>query len=102
MAARTLGEERVTRVKLHPRLVIRAMAAVAGNTHVPGRNALHRTIIVEQDLGSRESREDFDTQLFGLARKPAAEIAEAERVSAAVAHERRHEHFRDAELALLP
>ena len=38
--------------------------------------------------------EDLDPELLGLPGQPAAEIAEAQRVGALVAHERRHQHVR--------
>src|SRR6516165_8345908 len=102
MAARTLGEERVASVQLHARLVVRAMAAVAGDTHVPSRNALYRPIVVEQDLRGWKSRKNLNPKFLGLARQPATEIAEAKRVCAAIAHERRHQHLGNTELALPP
>ena len=84
---------------LHPRLVVRPLAAVARDAHVAGRDALHRAVVVVEDLRCREAREDLDPELLGLRREPAAEIAEAERVGALVAHERRHEPVRKCPLS---
>ena len=99
MSPRALGEEGVAGVELDPRLVVGPVAAVAGDAHVAGRDALHRSVLVEQDLGRREAGENLDPELLRLPREPAAEIAEAQRVRALVAHERRHEHMGHPPLA---
>ena len=64
-------------VELHARLVVGLVAAVAGDAHVAGRDALHRAVVVEQDFGGRKAREYLDAQLLGLSGQPAAQIAEA-------------------------
>ena len=96
MAARAFGEEGVAAVQLHAGLVIGLVGAVAGDAHVAGGDALHRAVLVEQDLGGGEAGEDLDPERLGLAGQPAAEIAEAERVGALVVHEGRHQQVREA------
>ena len=100
MPARALGEECVAGVEFHAGLVVRAVAPIASDAHVAGGDALHRAIVVEQDLGGRKSGENLDSKLLRLPRQPAAQIAEAQRVGSTVPHERRHQHFGNAELAL--
>src|SRR4051812_10907330 len=56
--ARAFGEEGVARVQLHSGLVVGAVTAIAGNTHVAGGDSLHRAVLVEEDLGCREAGED--------------------------------------------
>jgi DNA polymerase len=58
--ARALGEEGVASVKLHARLIVVAVRAVAGDAHGAGRDALHRAVLMIQDLGRGEAREDLD------------------------------------------
>src|SRR5258708_7588167 len=101
MTARAFCKEGATGMKLHSWLIIGPMRPVASNSHVPGGNALHRAIFVEQDLGRSKSRKDLDAEPFCLPREPAAEIAEAQRIHALIAHERRHQKFRYGKLALL-
>ena len=96
MAARAFGEEGVAGVKLHARLIIRLVRAVAGDAHVAGRDALHRPVVVEQDFGGREAGEDLDAQRFGLAGQPARHIAEACGVGPFIVHERRHQERRES------
>src|SRR4051794_3521641 len=51
MPPRAFCEEGVVRMQLHPRLVVGAMRPVASDAHITGRHALHRPVLVEQDLG---------------------------------------------------
>src|SRR5207253_3052506 len=80
--ARTFGEKGVACMQFHALLIVGSTTAVARDAHIPGRDALHRAVLVEQDLGGREARENLDPQLLRLARQPAAEIAETKRVGA--------------------
>ena len=64
--AHALGEEGVFGVQLHARLVVGLVRAVARDAHVAGRDALHRAVLVEQDLGGGEAGEDLDAQRLGL------------------------------------
>ncbi len=80
-------------MELHARLIVGPVRAVAGNAHVAGRDALHRSVVVEQHLGSRKAGEDLDAKLLGLPGQPAAEIAEAQRVGALVPHEGRQQRY---------
>ena len=72
MAARAFGEEGVAAVKLHARLIVGPMRAIAGDAHVAGGDALDRAVVVEQDLRRGETGEDLDPKRFGLPRQPAA------------------------------
>ena len=101
MPTRALGKEGVAGVQFHARLVVGPVAAVASNAHVAGRDALHRTVVVVEDLGGWESGENLDPELLRLPRQPTAQIAEAKRVGALVVHEGRHHNSGIAELALL-
>jgi hypothetical protein len=67
------------------------VAAVAGDAHVAGGDALHRAIVVEQHFGRGKAGEDLHAQRLGLPGQPAAEIAEAPGVGALVVHEGRHQ-----------
>ena len=88
-------------MQLEPRLIIGLVRAVARHAHVAGRDALHAAVLVEQDLGGREAREDLHAQLFGLARQPTAQVPQASRIGALVVQERRRPQVRQVELALL-
>src|SRR4051812_46290928 len=101
MPPRTLGEEGVASVKFNPRLIVGAMAAVARYAEVAGRDTLNRPVVSVEDFRGRKAREDLNPQLLGLSREPAAQIAQAQRVGALVAHERRHHPLGEAELAAL-
>src|SRR5689334_23149458 len=101
MAASTLREEGIAGVKLDPWLVVGPVAAVSCDTHVARGDTLHRAVEIEQDLGCGETRKDLDTKFLGLAREPPAEIAQAQRVGAAVVHESGHEELREGPLAPL-
>src|SRR6185369_9581713 len=94
-------EEGIVGVKLHARLVIGSMRAIPGNAHVAGRDALHRAVVVEQDLRCRKTGEDLDPELLRLPCEPATQVAQAQRVRALVVHEGRHQPVREGELAAL-
>ena len=76
-------------MQLHARLVVRPGRAVGTYAHIAGGHPLDRAVLVEQHLGGGEARIDLDTQCLGLAGEPAAELAEADDIVAAVAHLRR-------------
>ena len=54
------------RMQLEAGLVVGPVRSVAGDAHVARRHAFDRTVLVEQDLRSRESGENFDPELFRL------------------------------------
>jgi hypothetical protein len=95
MSARTLCKQCIFCVKLHTRHIVGLMAAIAGNAHVSGRDALHRTIVIVEDFGSGEAGKDFDTQIFCLRAEPAAKIAERAGIGALVVHPAGREDVRD-------
>ena len=76
-------------MQLQPRLPVRLVAAVPRDAHVPGRDPLHRAVVVEQHLGRREAGEDLHAQLLGPPRQPAAQIAERAGVGSLVVQEGR-------------
>lgn len=76
MPAHALGEEGVFGVEFEARLIIGLVRTVARHAHVAGRDALHPAILMEQDFGRRETREDFDPQFLGLAGQPATQITQ--------------------------
>src|SRR6185369_17692914 len=78
MAARSFREEGIFRMQLDARLVVGPVRSVACDAHVARCDAFDRPVLVEQDLRSRESGENLDSELFRLPREPAAEIAEAQ------------------------
>src|SRR3546814_7830262 len=101
MATRAFGKQRVLAVQLHAGLVIGLAAAVAGDPHVAGRHALHRSVFAEQHLGGGETGENLNPKCLCLSRQPAGKTAERNGVAALVVHERRHREMRKPELALL-
>src|SRR3546814_10709114 len=76
MAARAFGKQRVLAVQLHAGLVIGLAAAVAGDPHVAGRHALHRSVFAEQHLGGGETGENLNPKCLCLSRQPAGKTAE--------------------------
>src|SRR3546814_4588665 len=76
MAAHPFGEKRIFRMEFEAGGIVRFMAAIARDAHVPGRDAFDRTILVIEDFGGRKAGEDFNAQPFGLFGEPAAQIAE--------------------------
>ena len=99
IAARTLGEERVFRVDLHPRLVIVLVRTVLGDAHVLRHYAGNRALLVEQHFGGGEAGEDHHAQALGLFAQPARQIAKRTGVIAVIAHEGRQEEFGQVRLA---
>ena len=70
------------------------MRAVLGDAHVAGRDAAHRALFVVQHFGRSEARIDFDPERLGLARQPAAHIAERADIAMMIVHQRRHREAR--------
>ena len=87
--AAALGEQRLAGVELDAGLVVRLPFAVPADPHAAGRHALHGARLVEQHLGGREAGENLDAQRLGLSGEPAADVAQAHDVVAAVVHLRR-------------
>ena len=100
VSAATLCEEGIFGVEFEAGLVIGLVRAVARDAHVAGRDAHHPALIVEQDFGGGEAGEDFDAEFFGLAREPAAQVAEAAGIGALVVQERRRQRVRQDRLLL--
>ena len=88
-AAAALGEQGLARDQLDARRVAVGRLAVAADAHVAGRDAAHPAVVVVQHLGPGKPGIDLDPELLGLRRQPAAQIAEADDVVAAVVHLRR-------------
>ncbi len=88
-AAAALGEQRLARDQLDARRVAVGRLAVAADAHVAGRDAAHPAVGIVQHLGTGKPGIDLDPELLGLRRQPAAQIAEADDVVAAVVHLRR-------------
>ncbi|VWC64862.1 hypothetical protein BLA18110_01549 [Burkholderia lata] len=84
VAAAAFGEQRVLRVQLHAELEVLGRLAVLAHAHVAGRDALHRAVVVVQDLGGGEAGEDLDAQRFGLCPQPARDVAQRNHVVAVV------------------
>jgi hypothetical protein len=76
VAAHAFGEEGVAGVKLHARLIVGLVLAVPADAHVAGGDALHRAVLIIEDLGGGEAGEYLDAQILGLAGEPAAHVAE--------------------------
>jgi hypothetical protein len=100
MAADAFAEEGVFGVELEAGLVIGLVGAVARDAHVAGGDALHAAVVIVEDLGGREAREDLDAQLLGLAGQPAAEIAQRAGIGALVVEIGRRDELGEARLAL--
>src|SRR3546814_4371022 len=64
------------RVQFQSWLIIGLVAAITGNAHIAGSDALYRTIFVIENLCGCETGENLYAQTFRLLGKPAAEIAE--------------------------
>ena len=88
-APATLGENRVGRAELNPRLIVLRRLTIAANSHVTGGHAHHPAGRIVQHLGGGETWVDLYSELFGLLRQPAADVAEADDVVALVVHLRR-------------
>jgi hypothetical protein len=101
MAACTLGEDRVLGVQLHAELELAGGLAVLADAEVAGGHALDRTVVVEEDLGRCEAREDLDAQRFGVLAHPAHHIAQADDVVAFVVHAVGHQEVGRAPGSLL-
>ena len=71
--------------------------AVAPDAHVARRDAGDRAVLAVKHFGGGEARIDLHLQRLGLFRHPAADIAEAHDMVAAVAQRRRHERARHPE-----
>src|SRR3546814_6357611 len=65
MAAHPFGEKRIFRMEFEAGGIVRFMAAIARDAHVPGRDAFDRTILVIEDFGGRKAGDDFNAQPFG-------------------------------------
>ncbi|BDD93837.1 hypothetical protein PanNE5_32770 [Pandoraea sp. NE5] len=77
-------EDRVLGVQFHAQLEVLGRFAVLADAHVAGRHAHDRAVLVVQDLGGREAREDFNAQRFGLLSEPAHDIAQADDIVAVI------------------
>ncbi len=73
-----------------PRVKESLWRAVLGDAHVAGRDAAHRALVVVKHLGRGKARVDLDAERLGLARQPAADIAERADIAVMVVHQRRH------------
>ena len=65
--------------------------------HVAGGDADHPAAFVIEHLGSGEARIDLDAERLGLLRQPAADVAQRHGIGAVIAHQRRHQHVRQAD-----
>ena len=98
-SANPFGEEGVFGVQLDPRLVVGAGSARLVQAHVAGGDSLDGPAGVVKNLGGGEAGIDFDAQVLGLGRQPAAEVAEAESIAALVAHHRWQQEMGNRHLA---
>ena len=73
--------------------------AVLGDAHVAGGDALHRALVVVEHFGRGKARIDFDAERLGLARQPAAHIAERADIAVMIVHQRRHDEVRQPDRA---
>ncbi len=90
-AAHALADQRVLGVQLHAGCVAVLVGAVLGDAHIAGGDALHRAILIVEDLRGGEARIDLDTQRLGLLAEPAADLAQADDVVAVVVHQARQQ-----------
>ncbi len=97
ITAATFGEERIGGPQLHAELVIRAVLALLGDTHVAGCDADDAPVLLQQ-LGRGEARIDLDARLLGLLPEPAHHVTERDDVVAPIVHLRRR---RQAQRTLL-
>ncbi len=88
-AAAAFGEKRLPGDQLDPRRVALCRPPVPADAHIAGGDATHPPGLVVQYLGGGEAGIDLDPQFLGLARQPAAQIAEADDVIAVIVHLRR-------------
>ena len=98
-AARAFGEQRVFAEQFHAARVGRFVRAVLGDAHVAGGDAAHRALLVVEHFGRGEARIDLDPERLGLARQPAADIAERADVAVMIVHQRRHHEVRQRDRA---
>src|SRR5208337_1410161 len=74
--------------------------ALAVEPQIPCCDANHGAFAIGQNLGCGEAWVDFYPKFFGLAGKPADDIAEANDITAMVRHQRRHDEIRKRHVAL--
>ncbi|RMS73221.1 hypothetical protein ALP62_05511 [Pseudomonas syringae pv. aceris] len=81
------GEQRVLGAQFHAGGVQAFLRiAFAVDTQIPGDDAAHYTVFVEQRFLSGKARIDFDTEVFSLLSQPAAQVAQRDDVVAMVVH----------------
>src|SRR4029453_9396090 len=83
-SAAAFRKQRVFGMQLHAGRKVGLVRAVARDAHVAGGHATYCAVIVVQDLGSRKSGINLNTQGFRLLREPTAHVAEAHDVVAVV------------------
>jgi DNA polymerase len=101
-AARALGEEGVFRPQFHARRMVVLGLAVAIDAHVAGGDAGDRAVFVVEHFGRGEARIDLHAKGFRMRRQIAGDIAERADEIAMIAHQRRHEGIRKADMAGRP
>src|SRR3546814_4863924 len=87
MTTYALRKEGIFRVQFQSWLIIGLVAAITGNAHIAGSDALYRTIFVIENLCGCETGENLYAQTFRLFGKPAAELAERASIGALVRSE---------------
>src|SRR3546814_20054938 len=76
MTTYALRKEGIFRVQFQSCLIIGLVAAITGNAHIAGSDALYRTIFVIENPCGCETGENLYAQTFRRFGKPAEEIAE--------------------------
>src|SRR6202021_3811897 len=75
-AARPFREKGVFAEQFHAARERGLVRTVLGDTHVAGRYAAHRALLIVEHFGRGEARINLDTQRLGLRRQPATDTAE--------------------------
>ena len=100
VSPRALGKQRIFAVKLHPRLIIAFMAAIMRDAHIARRYAFDCAALMIKNFGRRKAWKNLNAKSFSLFGEPAAHVAKRSRVTAIIAHERRHHNMRQRIFAL--
>mmetsp|Transcript_23692 Transcript_23692/g.42320 ORF Transcript_23692/g.42320 Transcript_23692/m.42320 type:complete len:239 (-) Transcript_23692:216-932(-) len=97
-SAHALAQEHVFAMQLHARLGALTDGAVRLKAKDTGNDTFDFASVTVNQFRTRHAGENFNAQLFGLLRHPAAHIAHGDDVVAVIVHQRRHRRVRDADL----
>src|SRR5262249_4102686 len=98
-AARALGNQRIFAEKLDAPGKAAFEAAIAGNSHIAGRDAHNLAAAAIYKLRARKSGKNIDAQGLRFAAQKANEIAERTDKIAVIAHQPRHDEIRQPDRA---